>query len=159
MNLKFDMWLVDTLSFVMVLIPFISHMLSLFYDLLKLVHVWLTSLSMLELALPFWFSLTYFPWFKWAEIWYAYHAMDYVWSWIIWWFLELFMIGFELSLAVDFYELLYAMPWPNLFMKWWWCMIWIWNQLCLFLNCLNLILIGYHFLFWLSHLFLTLGLS
>jgi hypothetical protein len=124
MNLKFDMWLVDILSFVMVLIRFISHMLSLIYDLLKLVHVWLTSLSMLELALPFWFSLTYFPWFKWAEIWYAYHVMNDVWSWIIWWFIELFMIGFELSLAVDFYELLYAMPWPNLFMKWWWCMIW-----------------------------------
>ena len=84
MDLKFDMWLLDILRFIMVLVPFISHMLSLIYDLLKLVHVWLTSLSMLELSLPFWFSLTNFPLSKRAEIWYAYHAMDYVWSWIIW---------------------------------------------------------------------------
>ena len=159
MNFKFDMWLVDILNFAMVLIPFISHMLSLIYDLLKLVHVWLTSLSMLELALPFWFSLTNFPWSKWDEIWYACHVMDYDWSWIIWWFLELFMIGFDLSLAVDFYELPYAMPWPNLFMKSWWWMIWTWNHLSLFLDCLNLILDTCHLLFWLSHPLLTLGLS
>ena len=142
----------------MVLIPFTSHMLSLIYEFLKLMHVWLTSLSMLEIVLTFWFSLTIFPWSNWAEIWYACHIMDYDWSWIIWWFLELFMIGFELSLAVDFYELSFAMLWLLLFIKWWWCMIWTWNQLSLLLKCLNLILIEYHLLFWLSHSPLTLGL-
>ena len=159
MDMKFYMWLLDILSFAMVLVPFISHMLSLIYDLFKLVHVWLTSLSMCELALLFWFSLTNFPLSKWVEIWCAYHSMGYDWSWIIWWFIELFMIGFELSLAVDFYELPYAMPWPNLLMKSWWWMIWTWDQLSLLLDCLNLILVEFHLLFWLSHLFLTLGLS
>ena len=84
MDMKFYVWLLDILRFIMVLIPFISHMLSLIYDLLKLVHVWLTSLSMFELALPFWFSFPYFPWSNWAEIWCAYHVMDDVLSWIIW---------------------------------------------------------------------------
>ena len=84
MDLKFDMWIVDILKFVMVLVPFIYHVLSLFYDLLKLVHVLMLCMSLLELALTFCFSLTYFPWSKWAEIWYAYHVMDDVWSWIIW---------------------------------------------------------------------------
>jgi hypothetical protein len=159
MNLKFDMWLVDILSFVMVLIQFISHMLSLFYDLLKLVHVLMLCMSLLELALTFWFSLTYLLWSKWAEIWYAYHVMDDVWAWFIWEFIEMFVIGFDLNHSVDSFELLYAMLWPNLLIKWWWWLIWTWNQLSLFLDCLNLILDTCHLLFWFSYLFLTLGLS
>jgi hypothetical protein len=143
----------------MVLVPFIYHTPSLTYVFFIFFHVWLTSLSILELDLHLWFSLTNFLWSKWDEIWYAYHVMDYVWAWIIWWFLELFMIGFELSLAVDFYELPYAMLWLLLLIKWWWWMIWLWNQLSLFLDCLNLILDTCHLLFWLSYLFLTLGLS
>ena len=118
MNLKFDMWTIDILKFVMVLVPFIYHVLSLFYDLLKLVHVLMLCMSLLELALTFWFSLTYFPLSKWAEIWYAYHVMDDVWSWIILGFIEMFVIGFELNHSVDFFEVLYDMPWPNLFVKW-----------------------------------------
>ena len=143
----------------MVLVPFISHMLSLIYEFFQLMHVWLTSLSMFKIALTFWFSLTAFHLSKWDEIWHAYHAMDCDWSWFIWWFLEMFKIAFELSLAVDFYELLYAMPWPNLLMKWWWWMIWMWDQLSFLLDCLKLILVEYHLLFWLSHPLLTLGLS
>ena len=159
MDMKFDMWLLDILSFAMVLVPFISHMPSLIYDFSKMMHVWLTSLSMFKIALPFWFSLTIFYLSKWDEIWHAYHAMGCDWPWFIWWFLEMFKIAFELSLAIDFYELLYAMPWPNLIMKSWWWMIWTWNQLSLFLDCLNLILDTCHLLFWLSHPLLTLGLS
>jgi hypothetical protein len=62
--------------------------------------------------------LTYFLWSKWAEIWYAYHVVDDVWSWIIWGFIEMFVTGFEWSLSVDFFEVLYDMFWPNLFVKW-----------------------------------------
>ena len=143
----------------MVLVPFIYLMPSLIYEFFKLMHVWLTSLSMFKLALTFWFSLTAFHLSKWDEILHACHVMDCDWSWIIWWFLELIMIGFELSLAVDFYELPYAMLWLHLFMKWWWWLIWTWNQLSLLLDCLNLILVEFHLLFWLSHPLLTLGLS
>ena len=142
----------------MALVPFIYHTPFLTYDFFKLMHVWLTSLSMFGIALLFWFSFPYFPWSNWAEIWCSYHVMDDVWSWIIWDIFELFMIGFELSLAVDFYDLPYAMLWPNLFMKSWWWMIWTWSQWSLFLDCLNMILIGFHLLFWLSHPLLTLGL-
>ena len=142
----------------MVLVPFIYHTPSLIYDFSKLMHVWLTSLSMFKIALTFWFSLTAFHLSKWDEIWHAYHAVGCDWSWFIWWFLEMFKIGFDASLAVDFYELLNAMFWPNLFMKWWWWLIWMWNQLGLFLDCLNMILDTCHLLFWLSHSLLTLGL-
>ena len=138
MNLKFYMWLVDILSFVMVLIPFIYHMLSLIYDFLKLIHVWLTSLSMLKLALTFWFSLTIFPWSNWAEILYACHVMDCDWAWIIWWFLELFELTFDASHSVDFCMLPFAIFWLQMFMKWWWCMIWLWAQLWLLSNWLTL---------------------
>ena len=100
----------------MVLVPFIYHTPSLIYDFSKLMHVWLTSLSMFKIALTFWFSLTAFHLSKWDEIWHAYHAVGCDWSWFIWWFLEMFKIAFELSLAVDFYELLFAMSWPKLFM-------------------------------------------
>ena len=143
----------------MVLVPFIYHTPSLIYDFFKLMHDWLTSLSMFKIALTFWFSLTTFYLSKWVEIWHAYHAMGCVWPWFIWWFLEMFEIGFDSSLAVDFYGLLNAMPWLLLFMKWWWWLIWMWNQLGLLLDCLNMILDTCHLLFWLSYLFLTLGLS
>ena len=108
--------------------------------------------------LTFWFSLTAFHLSKWDEIWHAYHAVGCDWSWFIWWFLEMFKIAFELSLAVDFYELLNAMFWPNLLMKWWWWLIWMWTQLVLFLECLNMILDTCFLLFWLFHSLLTLGL-
>ena len=143
----------------MVLVPFIYHTPSLIYDFSKLMHVWLTSLSMFKIALTFWFSLTAFHLSKWDEIWHAYHAVGCDWSWFIWWFLEMFELTFDASLAVDFYELSFAMLWLLLLMKWWWCMIWTWNQLGLLPKCLNLILIGHCLLFWLSHSFLTLGLS
>jgi hypothetical protein len=149
MIMKFYMCILDTLSFALVLIPFISHLFSFSYDFLKLTHVWLTSLSMVKIVLTSWFSLTIFPWSKWAEILYACHVMDCDWSWIIWWFLELIMIGFELSLAVDFYELSFAMFWLLLLIKSWWWMICMWEQLSLLLDCLNLILVDFHLLFWL----------
>ena len=55
MIMKFYMCILDILSFAMVLIPFISHMLSLSYDFLKLIHDCLTSLCMFEIVLTFWF--------------------------------------------------------------------------------------------------------
>ena len=143
----------------MVLVPFIYHTPSLTYDFSKLMHVWLTSLSMFKIALTFWFSLTAFHLSKWDEIWHAYHAVGCDWSWFIWWFLEMFKIAFELSLAVDFYELLNALLCPNLFMKWWWWLIWMWTQLVLFLDCLNMILDACPLLFWLFHSLLTLNYS
>jgi hypothetical protein len=153
MIMKFCMCILDILSFALVLIPSISHLFSFCYDFLKMTHVLLTSLCTFEIVLTSWFYLTIFPWSNWAEISYACYVMDCDWAWIIWWFLELIMIGFELSLAVDFYELSFAMLWLLLLMKSWWWMIWMWDQLSLLLDCLNLILVEFHLLFWLFHLF------
>ena len=122
-------------------------------------HVWLTSMSLFKMALTFWFSLTAFHLSKWDEIWHAYHAMCCDWSWFIWWFLEMFRIAFELSLAVDFYELLNAMFWLLLFIKWWWWLIWMWDHLDLFLIWLKLIYANFHVLFWIISPSLTLGLD
>ena len=53
MDVEFGMSNVDILKFIMVLVPFISHMLSLIYEFFKLMHDWLTSLSMFKIALTF----------------------------------------------------------------------------------------------------------
>jgi hypothetical protein len=64
MDLKFGMCIVDILRFAMVLVPFIYHVLSLFYDWLKWMHVLMPCRSLYELVLTLWFSLTYFLWSK-----------------------------------------------------------------------------------------------
>ena len=68
------------------------------------------------------------------------------------------MSGFGLIHSVCFNELSNCMFCLRCFVKWNWCMIWMWDQLDIVLIWLNLICANFHVLFWIISPSLTLGL-
>jgi hypothetical protein len=64
MDVKFCGVIVDILRYILVLVPFIYHILFLFCDGWKLMLVLIPCMSLYELVWTLWISLAYFPWSK-----------------------------------------------------------------------------------------------
>jgi hypothetical protein len=143
----------------MVLIPFISYALSLFYDFWKLMLVWMPWIGLCNCVWISWFSLTNFLLSNWAENWHAIHWICPIYVWIFVELIELIWYAFEWDSSVWLFEVANCMIKVKLCIKWIWWMIWAWDQLHLLLNCFNVILGEYYLLFRIFYPFWTLGLA